>query len=145
MEILGFKLLYWIILLILLIASGLDLKKRSIPSFFLTAMIFVVALVSFHLTSIYVFGYGIMAFIFGWLLYDLNFFGGIADVKAVTLIGFLIPNIKFLFIFIVITLIYCFAFQLLWKFALKKDELDAPFVVPITATYVALMFLGGLV
>lgn len=145
MELIGFNMIHLVILVVLLVASGLDLKKRLIPSFFLTAMIFVVALIGFGIRGMEVFGYGIMAFIFAWLLYDLNFFGGMADVKAVALIGLMIPNIKFLFLLIVLTLIFCFAFQLIWKYVLKKDETNAPLIVPLTAVFIALMFLGGLV
>jgi len=129
-----------LVLLILLVASSIDFKKKEVPSFFLTAGIFVVALVGFNYFGITSLAFGVFAFLLGLLLYDLNFFGGIADIKALALIGLLIPNMKIFFLFTFFVLIMGLLYKGLIKFVLNKpDNYQVPFLFAILIAYIGLL------
>jgi len=127
-----------IIGIFLLIVSIIDWKLKAIPSIMLTGMLFVVAFLNpFNLW------FGIMAFILAYLLYEGDFFSGIADIKIMTMIGFMIPSTNYFFVFILLTIF----FGMVWKVLIKwrfKEEKDIAFIPVLFFVYITLLFIGGL-
>lgn len=77
----------------LLVIAIVDIKYRAIPSFITTAVILALILIIPENLI-----WGISGFVFGWMLYEFDFlggkyFGGIADVKVMGIIGFFVSNI----------------------------------------------------
>lgn len=71
----------------------LDIKEHAVPSFLTTAVI--LALVLIQPQNLI---WGISAFTFGWLLFEMDFlsgrfFGGLADVKVMTIIGLMVGSL----------------------------------------------------
>lgn len=118
-----------------------DIKYKKIPSIILTALLFIVAVVNFE-----GFKFGILASIFALLIYEFaegngtSF--GIADVKVMIIIGFLISSLNFflmyLFLFALVQIIYIVYFRSGLK---KKGEI--PFIPAFVVIYVALWLVGG--
>ena len=131
-------LLVWILLGFLLIVSIIDLKLKVLPSIMLTGMLFVVAVMNPE--NLW---FGVMAFIMSWLIYESGYFSGIADVKVMTMIGFMISTTNHLFGFIILTVFFGVVWKLLikWKF---PDEEDVAFLPVFLFCYLTLMALGGL-
>lgn len=136
------------VLLIILIPlfvwfSYLDIRYREINAFILTATILVVLLLRPENLI-----FGIAGYLFGLTLRDFvsarGFEFGIADVKLLTVIGFLIPTANsfmiFLFVFSIFQLFYTLLMD--WKFGYLEDR---PFIPLILAVYLALLFGGILV
>lgn len=78
---------------VLLIFAIIDIKYKAIPSVLTTAVILGLILIN-HNNMVW----GIAGAIFGLLLYEFNFsneryFGGIADIKILAIIGLMINNI----------------------------------------------------
>jgi hypothetical protein len=111
---------------------------RAIPSIFLTAIIFAIAIL--NQTN---FWFGAMSFIIAYLLYEADFFSGIADIKIMVMIGFLISSINYLLFFIGLTVV----FGVIWKAIIKwrmKNEKETAFIPTFLFVYIALALLGGL-
>lgn len=131
----------WILIIVgafLLIASIIDWKVRALPSIMLTAMLFAVAVL--HPANLW---FGIMAFMISYLLYEADFFSGVADIKIMTMIGFLISTTNYLFGLILLTVIFGFIWKVLIKWRLKKEK-ETAFIPVFFFIYVALYMLGGL-
>ena len=123
---------------ILLIFSAIDLKFKVLPSVFLTAFIFTVAFL--NPANLW---FGIMAFIIAYLLYEFDFFSGVADIKIMTMLGFLISTTNYLLLFILLTVIFGF----LWKVFIKwrmKDKEDTAFIPVFFFVYITMILLGGI-
>ena len=129
--------LIWIVGLFLLICSIIDWKVKKIPSIFLTGMIFAVAVL--NPANLW---FGVMAFIMGYLLMEADFFSGVADLKMITIIGFMISSRN-----VLLTVIFGFyLFGLLWKVLIKwrlPNEKDVAFVPVFLFIYLTLLFTGG--
>lgn len=122
----------------LLIASIIDWKIRALPSILLTAMLFTVAVM--NQSSLF---FGIMAFIVAYLLYESNFFSGVADIKVMAMLGFMLTSVNWLFAYIILTMF----FGLLWKILIKwrlKSEKDTAFLPVFLFVYATMFALGGL-
>jgi len=124
--------------LFLLIASIIDWKIKKIPSIFLTGMIFAVAMV--NPANLW---FGIMAFIMGYLLMEADFFSGVADLKIMTLIGFMLSTTNYLLGFILLTVIFGVIWKILIKWRLPKEK-DVAFVPVFLFLYFTLYLVGGL-
>lgn len=90
--------------------------------------------------------YGVIAFIFAILLYDFDYIGGWADIKVITIIGMMITNIQFLAIMMLLVTAYGTIYKGIWivKGKLKEDD-EVPFLIPLTAVYLFLLFTGGII
>lgn len=133
----------WVTLGILVLASFLDLKYKSVPSVLLTGLLFIVAIMRIENLQ-----FGVLAFIFAWLIKDLinDWNGldfGIADIKILTIIGFLIPTMNFFLIFIGIFSLFQFVYTLVWQWRVGGD-VERPFVPCLLAVYIALLLIGGI-
>lgn len=137
-----------IIFALLGITALIDLKTKKIPSIFLTGIIFLVAMV--NMTEI-TFGlihmaFGILAFIFAYMLYEGQFIGGVADIKTLTIIGLLVKNIPSFFLFILLTMVIGFIYKIFFRYVLKKGfREEIPFILALVLVYVLLWGFGGLI
>lgn len=125
--------------LVLLLFSIIDWKLKAIPSIFLTAMLFAVAVL--NPTNLW---FGIMTFIIAYMLYEADFFSGIADIKVMTMIGFMISTTNYLFGLILMTVCYGFIWKVLIKWRCRKEK-DVAFIPVFFYIYVTLYLLGGLI
>jgi len=127
-----------IIGMILLVFSIIDWKVKAIPSIFLTAMLFAVAIL--HPANLW---FGIMAFIISYLLYEADFFLGVADMKIMTMLGFMISTTNYLFALILLTVTFGLIWKVFVKWRLPKEK-ETAFIPVFFFIYVTLYLLGGL-
>lgn len=122
---------------VLLILSIIDWKFKAIPSIFLTAMLFVVAMLNpTHLW------FGAMGFIIAYLLYEADFFSGVADIKIMTLVAFMVSSVTWFFALIILTVVLGLLWKVLIKWRIPKAK-DTAFIPVFFFIYVALYILGG--
>jgi len=133
----------WIILAFIIVVSIIDFKVKAIPSIFLTSFLFAVAVI--HPANLI---YGLCGFIMAILLFESGFFGGIGDIKVMTIVAFMISNMKDLFILIffvmLIGIIWKYYFYLQFKARRKKLPDEFPFIPVFAFTYIILMILGAI-
>lgn len=132
------EIILWIIGAFLLMFSIIDWKARAIPSILLTAILFAIAFM--HPANLW---FGIMTFIMAYLLYEADFFGGVADIKVMTMLGFLISSTGWMFVFIGLIVVFGF----LWKLFIKwrmKDEDETAFIFVFLFVYIAMILFGGI-
>ena len=126
----------------LAILSVIDWKTQRIPAIFTTGILFMLAFINFQYIS-----FGILAFLFAWILYEGEFIGGIADVKLITCIGLMITNLYFLGIAFIIIMVYGVAYKVIWKVILKRkgindEDMEVPFIPAIFFSYIAIYLVG---
>ena len=121
----------------LLVVSVIDWKFRALPSIFLTAILFVVAVL--NPSNLW---FGIMTFLVALLLYEADFFSGIADIKVMTTIGFLLTTTNYFFGFILLTVIFGFMWKVFIKWRLPKEK-NVAFLPVFLFIYYTLLILGG--
>lgn len=134
--------LIWVVGLFLLIVSIIDWKFKQIPSIFLSGMLFVVAFIttSYNPNALIL---GVLGFIMSYLLYEAGFFGGVADIKVMTMVSFMLLNAGYLLAYFVLIGV----FGLAWLGTLKlrlHNEKETAFLPVFFFVYVALYLLGGL-
>jgi len=122
----------------LLIFSIIDWKVKNIPSIILTGTLFVVAFL--NPSNLW---FGIMGFIVAYLLFEADFFSGIADVKVMTILTFLIGTTRWFLFFLVLTVILGFIWKLVLKWKLKKEKIIA-FIPVFLVVYLIMLILGGI-
>lgn len=120
------------LLIILIIFSIIDIKGKTFPSFVTTAVLFVLAIVNIDNLT-----FGILAFIFGWFLTDIDFFGGVADLKITTMIGLMLSSLGMMLIMMVLILIYGVIFKVLMFYF--KSDYEIPFVPVFLFVYLTLL------
>ena len=131
----------WILIVVgvfLLIASVIDWKFKFLPSIFLTAMLFTVTVL--NPANLW---FGIMAFIIAYLLYEADFFSGVADIKIMTMLGFMLSTTNYMFALILLTVIFGFIWKVMIKYRLKKEK-DVAFIPVFLFIYATLYLLGGI-
>jgi len=129
--------LVWIVLGFLLIVSIIDYRLRVLPSIMLTGMLFAVAVL--NPANLW---FGVMGFIMAWLLYEAGYFGGIADVKVMTTIAFMLSTTNYFLLFIILTMLFGVVWIALirWRF---KDDKEYAFIPVFPFVFIALFILGG--
>ena len=132
------EILTLIVAIFLLIVSIIDFKLHCVPSIILTAMLFAVAVLNPNNLWI-----GILGFIMAYLLYEINFFDGMADIKVLTIIAFMIGTVNWLFTFIILICIFGFAWKVFIKWRLTQEE-NCAFLPVFLFCYLALWILGGI-
>lgn len=125
-------------------ASFLDIKYKAVPSVFLTGFLFIVA--SLRIENLQ---FGILAGLFAWVIKDLIYEWnglefGMADIKIMILIGFLIPTMNLFLIFIGVFSIFQFVYTIIWQWKFGKDR-ERPFIPCLLFVYITLMIIGGIV
>lgn len=129
--------LIFIIAFIFVILSIIDYKYREIPAFFLTGLIFLVlALNQSHLF------FGILGFVFAYLLYEAQFIGGVADIKLIIVMALLVGSLKWFFILAGSILVLGIATKLIIGFFTKK-EIEFAFIPVLLLSYLFMMIIGG--
>lgn len=123
----------------LVIVAVIDWKAKAIPSILLTGGLFTI--IALNQDNIF---YGLMAFVLSYLLYEANFFGGVADIKVFTLLGFLIQSFYSFGMFVVFFAIAGVSWKVVYKIIFaKKDENECPFLPAFVFVYFGLL-IGGL-
>jgi hypothetical protein len=125
--------------IILLIFSIIDWRVKAIPSIFLTAMLFTVAFL--YPANLW---FGIMAFIMAYLLYEAEFFGGVADIKIMAMVGFMISTTSWMLLYIGLIMIFGMAWKSIYKIRMRRSK-QCPFVPVFLFVYIALYILGGII
>jgi hypothetical protein len=131
----------WLLIIVgiyLLIASIIDWKLKSLPSIFLSSILFVVAFM--FPQNVW---FGIMTFILAFLLYEAGFFSGIADIKIMTMLGFMVSTINWLFVLILLSVCYGLVWKVFVKWRLPKEK-DCAFIPVFLFVYFTFYLLGGL-
>ena len=136
--------LIWVILGVLILASYLDIKYKAVPSVILTATIFTALLLRPDNLL-----FGVIAFVFAIMIKDLisdvaGMEFGVADIKILVIMGLLLANFTSLMIMIIMFLIFQFAYTVMWRWKVNKEE-EMPFIPCLLAVYVGLMLVGGVI
>jgi hypothetical protein len=122
----------------------LDWKNHAVPSFATTTVILALLLINPHNLI-----WGISAFTFGWLLFEFDFlggkfFGGLADVKVVTIIGLMISNLQeFATLMIATTGFSVILSIILYYKNNKKIPDEIPFIPVLLLVYISVIIMGG--
>ena len=121
---------------LLAIVVGFDIKAKQVPAILTTSIILVLSIVNVdHLQ------FGAIAFIFGWLLYEFEFFEGLADVKVITAIGLMCSSMFGIFALIILVTIYGAIYRAAFGLILKKKAIA--FTVPLFLIYLTMWFLSS--
>ena len=134
--------LIWVVLVFLAIVSIIDWKFRKVPSIFLTGMLFVVAFISISQNPNSL-NLGILGFIMAYLLYEADFFGGVADIKVMTMISLMLLNTWYLLGLFVLVGIFGITWKGIVKIRMNK-ETEFAFLPVFLFIYIAVYMLGGL-
>lgn len=134
--------LIWVVLGVLVLASFLDLKYKSVPSVLLSLTIFTTLLLRPDNLL-----FGVIAFVFAWVIRDLisdvaGMEFGVADIKIMVIIGLLLANFTSLIIMLISFSIFQFAYTVIWRWKVAKEG-EMPFIPCLLAVYVALLLIGG--
>ena len=122
--------------ILFLIIVGFDLKTREIPAIFTTGVIFFIAVINIgHLE------FGIISFIFAWMLYEAEFLEGIADVKMITALGLMVFTLHGLIAMVMILAVVGASYTACLKAFTKIREI--PFTPMILITYAGLWIIGA--
>jgi len=128
--------LVWILLGFLALVSFIDWKLKVLPSIMLTGMLFVVAFL--NPANLW---FGIMGFIVAWLLYEADYFSGVADIKIMTIIAFMLSTTNMFLGFVLLTVFFGLVWKILIKWRLKHEK-DVAFLPVFFFIYITLMMLG---
>lgn len=141
----------------------IDLKTKQVPSVLFTSLIFIALFIAGFSYGVD-FGYlhilfGIIMGVLGLLLWEMYFIGGIADVKALILMGLFCFDFANLFamIFLIVVLgtLYQAGFKLyrykrgeiegenMWK-AMFLSKNEEPFLLLLFIVYLIMMSIGGI-
>lgn len=124
--------------ILLLIFGIIDFKVKAIPSIFLTAVLFEVLI--FNEGRLF---FGILGFVIAYLLYEADFFSGIADIKVMTMISLLVSSMNWFLGFILLTAIFGFFWKVMIKWKMKKEK-ETAFIPVFFFIYLSLWLVGGI-
>ena len=134
----------WVIILaciFLLIASFLDIKYQKIPSVLLTMVLLFVFIMN---PENLVFGIG--ACLFALMINDLltikNLELGVADFKAIAILGLLVTTMQNFFLFLGIFAVIQFGYTISWIWFYGSDK-NRPFLPCIFIVFLVMLALGG--
>lgn len=134
-----------IVFVAIVVFAFLDWRSHAVPSFMTTSVI--LALLLIQPSNLI---WGVSAFVFGWLLFEFDFlggrfFGGIADVKVVTIIGLMISNLQqFATLMIATTGFSVILSIILYYKNNKKIPDEIPFIPVLILVYVAVLMVRWL-
>lgn len=136
--------LIWVVLIFLAVVSIIDLKFRKVPSIFLTGMLFVVAFISILLNP-QALTLGVLGFIISYMLFESDYFSGIADIKIFTLCSFMVVSFYWLLVFIIILLFFGIVWKSIIRIRLHKEKNeDFAFLPVFFFVFLTLVILGGI-
>lgn len=124
--------LEYFILFFLLVVSLIDLKYKAIPSFFMTGVLFMVAVG--NLANL---PFSVLLVVFGLLIKDLNqgHVLGIADFKAFAIIGFMLSDLIGVIFFIVTFLVFSLVWAISTRRILKFKDKEVPYLMVFFLSY----------
>ena len=129
------------LLIALTVLTIIDIKERKFPAVLTTTIILVLLLVK--IDNIH---FGILAFVFGWLLLEFEYFSGGADLKVMTMIGLMIDNLASFMFSIMIILIVGTVYTILMVKVLKfKDKIDEVPYIPVFLISYIIILLSNLI
>lgn len=123
----------------LLIVAVIDWYAKAIPSMLLTSGLFVV--LALNQDNIY---YGLLAFVLSYLLYEADFFGGVADIKVFTLLGLLIPSLYAFGIYILMFAVLGISYKVIYKWRHPKED-ECPFLPVFFFVFMGLVIAGVII
>jgi len=112
--------------LFLLSISIIDIKLKEIPKILTSAVILVLLMVNMQNIA-----FGIIAAMFGLLLLEIGKIGGVADIKALAILGLMVSNIFQLFIFLIIVSLVGMFYEIIMKYIFKKKHKEDLAYIPI--------------
>lgn len=147
-----------------LVGVVIDLKTKQVPSILFTSMIFVALFVAGFSRGIEA-GYlsilfGVIAGTLGLLLWEMFFIGGLADVKALILMGLLCLDFANFIVMIFLVVVLGTLYQAGFKFyRYQRGELEGdgllkamflgknedPFLLLLFLVYVGMISIGGII
>lgn len=120
------------------LVSLLDLKFRIVPSVLNTGMIFVVAVINIQNLP-----YAVLSLILAVLFMDLDVQRGLGDLKAMVVLGFMIPTMQTFFVYIIVLVVIGTIYTLLMrKIAHQRGEFA--YLPVFLVVYLSLLF-GGVI
>ena len=123
------------VFLVLTLLAIIDIKKKEFPAVLTSGLLFVVAIVKFSNIE-----FGIMAFILAWFLMEADFFGGVGDLKIITILGFFVNELGMFLVLAIMVVIFGTVYKILMIKVMKKDmKDDIAFIPVLLAVYVALI------
>lgn len=135
--------LIWVVGAFLLIVSIIDWKVKKLPSILLTGFLFVVAYITLN-THAEALSLGILGFIMAILLYEADFFGGMADVKIMVMISLMLVNGFYLLGFFVLIGVFGITWKAIYKIRMKEEK-ECPFLPVFLFLYIAGLLLGAFI
>jgi hypothetical protein len=135
-----FTLIDIFVFLYLILLSAIDIRKQTLPSILTTSGIFLVAIANFQNLP-----YGILAFIFGWILMDGfadkgEFFSGVADLKMMVLLGLMTSTLGMFLVTCVLVVIFGTLYKVFAVKVFKQKEVTA-FIPVFLLTFITLMII----
>lgn len=112
--------------LFLLSISIIDIKLKEIPKILTSAVILVLLMVNMQNIA-----FGIIAAMFGLLLLEIGKIGGVADIKALAILGLMVSNIFQLFIFLIIVSLVGMFYEIIMEYIFKKKHKEDLAYIPI--------------
>lgn len=132
-----------VVWMLIAIFGVIDLKFKAIPSIFLTGILFVIAFL--NPANIW---FGMMGLLMAFLLYEGEFFGGIADIKIMAMISLMVNTTNKLILLIGLVLVAGFVWKYslyrIWKAEGKPLDVEIPFVPVFLFVYTLLIIFGAI-
>jgi len=126
-------------LLVLILITIMDIRKREFPAILTTSLLFVVAIINISNIE-----FGVLAFILGWLLLDIDFIGGVGDLKVITVMGLFVSSMGMFLLFTMLILIFGTVYKLLMiKIMKQKDE--TAFIPALLTVFITLQIVRYLI
>jgi hypothetical protein len=128
------------LLLMLSLLTFIDLRRKTLPSPLTTSLIFILAIVNLDNLP-----YGILAFIFGYLMMegltdDGEFFSGVADLKVCVALGLMVSNLFAFFLMVMLIVIFGVVYKSIIVKAVKKKG-DIAFIPVFLFVYIAMLII----
>ena len=129
------------VLLVLILLSYIDLKKKEFPAVLTSGLLLVVALTKFDNIE-----FGVLAFVLAWFLMEADFFGGIADLKIIAVMGFFVSGLGMFFLFTIMIVVFGTVYKVAMVKIIKMKETDEVAFIPVLlAVFVTLLIIQHLV
>jgi len=122
-------------LLVIILLSYIDIKKREFPAVLTSGLLFVVALTKFGNIE-----FALLSFVLAWFLMEADFFGGVADLKIIVIIGFFITQMGEFFLMTILILIYGVIYKILMVKLIKQKE-ETAFIPVLLAVYLTVQII----
>tara|TARA_R100001530_G_scaffold25421_1_gene20496 strand:- start:9737 stop:10150 length:414 start_codon:yes stop_codon:yes gene_type:complete len=126
-------------LLVLILLTILDIRKREFPAIITSALLFVVAIVNISNIE-----FGVLAFILGWLLLDIDFIRGTGDLKVITIMGLFVSNMGMFFLLTILILIVGTVYKLLMVKVMKQKD-ETAFIPALLVVFITFQIVNYLI